>query len=138
MPRLDGLLRLGAACVLAASWSVPAAAEEPIEEGKRLYLDSCAACHGMYGEGDGPVAAALVVAPPDLTTLARNCDGRFPADTVRAYMDGREEIAAHGNRMMPVWGSEFWLQAGADGGAERIVKEKIDALTAFLESIQEP
>lgn len=38
-----------------------------IERGAALFLANCAACHGPGGKGDGPVAAALVPKPTDLT-----------------------------------------------------------------------
>jgi mono/diheme cytochrome c family protein len=38
------------------------------EVGAQLYRDHCAACHGLAGAGDGPVATTLPVAPRDLTT----------------------------------------------------------------------
>ena len=38
----------------------------------------CAQCHGLKGEGDGPVAGTLKVAPPDLTGMAQRNGGTFP------------------------------------------------------------
>jgi high-affinity iron transporter len=35
------------------------AAPPDLEEGARLFRESCAACHGSTGQGDGPAAAAL-------------------------------------------------------------------------------
>lgn len=107
------------------------------EAGRSLYAENCAACHGRYAEGDGPVAGALIVAPPDLTQLAARNGGAFPARTVADYIDGRRAVTAHGNRSMPVWGTEFWLQAGATDGAEDKVQGKIRSLVAFIESLQE-
>jgi hypothetical protein len=82
-----------------------AAAQPPATpDGANLYRNNCAACHGMAGEGDGPVASAMRVTIPNLRTLASRNDGEFPRDAVTAYIDGRTVPAAHGDRYMPVWG----------------------------------
>jgi mono/diheme cytochrome c family protein len=54
----------------------PAAAQRPADpaRGKPLYATYCASCHGVHGDGDGPVAASLNPKP------ARHSDGQ--------YMDG--------------------------------------------------
>lgn len=38
-----------------------------IAHGMSVYAENCVACHGPYGYGDGPAAAALPVRPADLT-----------------------------------------------------------------------
>jgi copper resistance protein D len=38
-----------------------------IAHGMSVYAESCAACHGPYGYGDGPAAASLAKRPADLT-----------------------------------------------------------------------
>lgn len=38
-----------------------------ISRGAPLYAANCAACHGVDGRGDGPLASRLRVRPPDLT-----------------------------------------------------------------------
>ena len=40
------------------------------EQGKGLFAQHCASCHGAAGKGDGPVAAALNPKPADLTNKA--------------------------------------------------------------------
>lgn len=35
-------------------------------DGRALYLQSCAPCHGVAGKGDGPEASSFAPAPPDL------------------------------------------------------------------------
>jgi mono/diheme cytochrome c family protein len=117
---------MGLACA-----SAPAA-----ESGADLFLENCAACHGVYAEGDGPAISALAVPVPDLTTLASRHGGTYPAELVRAVVDGRSEQAAHGSRSMPIWGNEFWLEAGADDYANREVAARIQALVEYLESVQ--
>ncbi len=42
-------------------------AADAITRGDRIYQARCAACHGATGQGDGPSAGTLPVAPADLT-----------------------------------------------------------------------
>ena len=81
-------------------------ASEPVAEpsGAALFARHCASCHGVFGEGDGPVAAVMQVDVPNLQTLRTRSGGSFPADAVMRYIDGRGLPAAHGARLMPVWG----------------------------------
>jgi mono/diheme cytochrome c family protein len=46
---------------------VPAASEEDLAEGSRLYQRRCATCHGDEGRGDGRAAAQLQNRPSNLT-----------------------------------------------------------------------
>jgi mono/diheme cytochrome c family protein len=45
-------------------------AQGNVEKGKTLYAQSCVACHGATGKGDGPGAAALNPKPKDFTDKA--------------------------------------------------------------------
>ena len=65
--------------------------------------NSCAGCHGVDGEGNGPMAVLLKVKPPDLTSLAVENGEKFPFDYVMRAIDGAA-IGPHGTRGMPVWG----------------------------------
>lgn len=43
-------------------------------EGKTLFAENCAYCHGASGTGDGPNAKHLSPAPPDLTRSSASED----------------------------------------------------------------
>ena len=73
--------------------------------GKREYVNRCAVCHGEDGKGDGPLSALLKTVPADLTKIQENNKGVFPFDRVYTVIDGRQVVAAHGPREMPVWGN---------------------------------
>ncbi len=120
------LLALLAACTMATK---PAARFS----GEDLYARNCAACHGPSGEGDGPVASVMTITMPNLRGLAERNDGVFPRAAVREYIDGRRSATAHGDRYMPVWGTEFRL---LEGGDERAARARIDAVTDFIARIQ--
>ncbi|HVS22243.1 MAG TPA: c-type cytochrome [Gammaproteobacteria bacterium] len=133
----------GQASTAARLWSVlltaalllgagAARAAEPT--GAELFAKHCATCHGPEGEGGGPAASAMKVAPPNLRTLAKRSGGTFPHDAIAAYIDGREQVASHGDRLMPVWGD--FLQRPEDKGSEAPVRARIEALVAFIELLQ--
>jgi mono/diheme cytochrome c family protein len=111
-------------------------ADDDVQRGAALFYANCAACHGPHAEGDGPACRALAVPVPDLTTIAVRHDG-FPAESLREVIDGRREMVAHGSRSMPVWGEEFTLAAGADEAAADEAAARIEALLAWLESVQD-
>ncbi len=48
----------------------------PLDE-RIIFRDYCAACHGVHGNGDGPVAPVLNTKVPQLTTLAQRNGGAF-------------------------------------------------------------
>jgi mono/diheme cytochrome c family protein len=104
--------------------------------GAELFDRFCASCHGSQARGDGPVAASLNVAVPDLTTIAARY-GEFPAMLIRDVIDGRGiDKRAHGTRTMPVWGYEFWVEEGGDVNAQRAVRDAISKLVEHLRSVQ--
>ena len=85
----------------AARWS------QNIDLGEMEYLSSCAACHGLDGNGKGPLSAELKSQPADLTILAKTNDGVFPVNAIYEVIDGRKAIKAHGTREMPIWGFRY-------------------------------
>jgi mono/diheme cytochrome c family protein len=101
-------------------------------KGVDIYRAHCAACHGADGKGDGPVAPALSIKLPDLTTIAQRNGGVFPAERVKKIIAGDEAMAAHGSREMPVWGPIFHqIQEDRDYGEIRLHN-----LADYLKSIQ--
>ena len=73
-------------------------------DGKEMYKNYCAPCHGLDGKGNGPVASSLRQQPTDLTVLARNNQGKFPEAHVASILNFGSEHPAHGTAGMPVWG----------------------------------
>ncbi len=104
------------------------------EDGAERYADDCASCHGADARGNGPMTGALTVPPSNLRRLTTR-DGTFPEDYVRRVIDGRDLPLAHGDVAMPVWGREY--SRAAPGQGERLVQERLDALVAYLRSLQE-
>ena len=109
----------------------PASAESL--SGLQIYTRECAPCHGYDGKGAGPVAGAIIPAPPDLTALAMHNGGVFPMARVEAFL--RESVTdskAHGAGEMQVWGPTF---RGLDPADPR-VSVRIGDVADYLESIQ--
>jgi len=102
--------------------------------GADLYRFHCAPCHGSDGKGNGPVAPALKVKVPDLTTLEKNNRGQFPLDRVRRTILGDQVMASHGSRDMPVWGPIFALYEKDLREATNI---RIENVLKYLQSIQQ-
>lgn len=130
------LLAWVAAVVLVGS---PASAQGPspgAAAGRVLYLSYCASCHGVGGEGNGPVADSLRQPPADLTRLAERYGTPLPRQELAAFIDGRREVAAHGPREMPVWGRRFVDESFDAPNPERVAEEAIQRLLDFLATIQ--
>jgi len=70
-----------------------------IVRGRVLYAAHCAACHGADGRGEGPLAAALPVWPPDLggPLLWRRADG----DLLWRILHGMRDAGPDGRPTMP-------------------------------------
>jgi len=124
--------------LLALSFSLLAAcASQPADStlGARTYNTHCASCHGMLGEGDGPVAGVMQVSVPNLRTLERRNGGEFPTDAVAGFIDGRNLPVAHGYRVMPVWGDVFDTTSRLVEDAPE-ARARIAAVVDYLRELQ--
>ena len=114
------------------------AADLPEMSGQELYRRFCASCHGLSGQGDGPVASVLRVEVPDLTSIARRHGGTFPRELIERIIDGRHILGAHGTRTMPIWGEELARSQIGDPDAERITRTVTTRLADYVWSLQRP
>lgn len=109
------------------------------EDGKAIYMEYCAGCHGATGQGNGPMADDLNRAPSDLTQLAANNDGVFPRVEVMSAIDGYSRTD-QGENPMPEFGGEMHsrlLLVDTGDGVMTPTPERLAALTDYLESIQQ-
>jgi mono/diheme cytochrome c family protein len=101
--------------------------------GQEIFVKYCASCHGTDGAGNGPAAMAMKTPPPDLTTLTRRHEGKYPAGYIGALLKFGRSLASHGSEDMPVWGLRFKeLDPVRDPGGQ----QHIDDVVAYIASIQ--
>jgi mono/diheme cytochrome c family protein len=129
-----GVLIVCSATALLAARRAP----KDVTEGRVLYTRYCASCHGLAADGRGPVALALSRPPSDLRRLAERYGTPLPSERVARFIDGREHVAAHGARDMPVWGERLRAPEPEQSGRQPAVDPRIVAIVAYLASIQTP
>ena len=105
----------------------------PSNSGKEMFKSYCAVCHGVDGKGNGPAASAMKTAPTDLTRLAKNAGGQYPAAHVAAVIRGQATTPAHGSQDMPVWGPLF---SSISQGHEGQVQQRITNLVNHIDTLQ--
>lgn len=132
--------RLGLGCAALAVLAACQPKEMPeAEEGRRLYAENCALCHGPAGAGDGPVAAGLKPAPADLTRISARNDGDFPRAEVLSMLDGYTRVDLPGDGM-PEFGELLrgdLIPVDVGDGRQTPTPRKLVALMEYLESIQQ-
>jgi Cytochrome c len=134
-----------AAIVFLFSQTVVATAQETTGNFEPVAVEfnnSCASCHGEDGKGAGFLTRVFRgIDPGNLTQLAANNDGQFPSDKVFQVIDGRAEVAAHGDRRMPVWGDRYWERSMSEYGPDELnrrrARSRVLELVYYLQSIQE-
>jgi len=131
---------LGLALVIAGAFSAQTTvtAQEPVSKaslaiGANNFAQYCVACHGADAKGTGTLAATLKPKPADLTLLASHNGGTYPRELVVQVIDGGKKVKGHGGGDMPEWGATFRASTGV---TEADVKRRIEALAAYLETIQ--
>lgn len=117
------------------------AQDKKFDFGMREYDSNCANCHGLKGKGDGAYKPYLTKSPSDLTLLSRSNAGVFPFHSVYAVIDGRQDVAAHGPRDMPIWGALYSVKAAESHmdvpyDPEAFVRTRILALTEYVSRLQ--
>lgn len=136
-----GSAALGVA--LFAASTIGHAQERAVDIGKVEYLNSCAGCHGLDGKGNELMAGQLSKSIPDLTAVQKNNTGIFPLSKLYSVIDGREAVALHGPREMPVWGNAFGMRfaqsagsAASAKGRESYTWHQILALIGHISTLQ--
>lgn len=102
--------------------------------GRATFQTYCVMCHGTEGRGDGRLAAHMTRKPSDLTGITKRNGGEFPSELVFRTIDGRQPVRGHGGPDMPAWGDTFLKSR--EGGDANSVRETIDSLVRYVESIQ--
>jgi hypothetical protein len=135
-PSIRFMVRVGLVGAFVFTTSTLSARNE--ERAQIDYTNYCAACHGVDGTGNGPMAGELKVSPTDLTTLTKQNNGHFPYIKIRRVIDGSlstGSIRAHGSMEMPVWGDVF-RRHGSDISKWNDAQAKIMNIVDYLSMIQ--
>lgn len=139
---LKSLLVTAVAAVLAASLSfadqsqskvvIPVNKTSPTD-GRQMYTNYCAACHGVDGKGNGPAASSLKARPTNLTELQKDNHGKFPDTHIVAILQFGADVPAHGSATMPIWGPILGTMNQQNAQEKQL---RISNLSRYLESIQ--
>src|SRR6185437_772604 len=139
---LKSLLVTAAAAMLAVSLSFADQSKSKIvipvnktapNNGKEMYKNYCAPCHGEDGKGNGQVASSLKARPSDLTELAKNNNGKFPDTHIVAILQFGAAVPSHGSATMPVWGPILGTMNKSNIQDKQL---RISNLTRYLQTIQ--
>ena len=128
---LIGLFAVAGAAYQVKIETVPPKNVSPAQ-GKEMFMEYCASCHGQEGKGNGPAAPALKKAPADLTQLSVHNGGKFPDVRVSRYIEGQDTVIAHGTRDMPIWGDVF-KSISRDSA---VTTMRVANLTSYVKSLQ--
>ena len=107
-----------------------------VNNGKQMYVNYCAPCHGVEGKGNGPAAAALKTQPTDLAALSRNHGGKFPSTHIASVLEFGAANPSHGRAEMPVWGPMLGSVDTATNDAN-VRALRISNLSRYLQTLQE-
>jgi len=117
------IVQLVASATLLAAMAPGAAAETGgAFEGRRLFVSHCLICHGPAGQGDGPLAKQMNIAPADLTVTVR-----ARSDTILKKIitgEGRQTITGRDRHNLLSSAMPQWKDVFTD--------DQIDALIAYL------
>ncbi len=98
-------------------------------------MSSCATVRSAMGvdaSGNGPLAAAMQIAPADLTRITVEHDGTFPSAKIADIIRNGGGVLGHGSTAMLAWGTYF-----AEKGKPEVARARIKALVDYIESIQQ-
>lgn len=108
----------------------------PANDGKAMFTNYCAPCHGVDGKGSGPVTSQLIQKPSDLSMLQKNNGGKFPSAHVLAIIEfGPDVPAAHGTKDMPIWGPILG-RMDHPGTTQNVQSLRMANLESYIRSLQ--
>ena len=106
-------------------------------DGKQMFMNFCAPCHGLDGRGQGPVAASLKQQPANLALLSKKNGGKFPEAHIVSVLQFGSANPAHGTAQMPIWGPMLGKMDSASMSASDARSLRISNLVLYLRSLQE-
>ena len=135
MPRLMVIAVVSGTIIQTAS-----AAAQSLIDGKALFGEHCAACHGADAKGDGPDASNSKTPPVDLTEIAKRRDGVWPILEVMSIIDGYTKVVSPREDMpiIPDITTGPMVDIDTGNGITNTVPARLLALAEYLESVQSP
>lgn len=107
-------------------------------DGRALFMENCAICHGADAKGDGPMARAMARPPADLTLIAVRNKEVFPRAKVLSTIDGYAKSDMDAPNM-PEFGALLegdLVPLDTGDGVMTPTPRKLVALLEYIESIQ--
>ncbi|WP_433989618.1 hypothetical protein SuNHUV7_02700 (plasmid) [Pseudoseohaeicola sp. NH-UV-7] len=108
--------------------------------GESLFQENCISCHGIAGQGDGPIAKQLNTAPTDLTKISARRDGVWPMLEMMSIIDGysrntvpREEMPVFENFL-----DNEMVEFDTGNGEVVLAPSKLIEIVEYLETLQNP
>ena len=127
------------ACLAAGVVAGCAPEEMPrASDGRALFMENCAVCHGADAKGNGPMARAMGTPPLDLTLIAARNGGVFPTVAVLSKVDGYTR-AEQDFPDIPEFGGLLegdLLPLDTGDGVMTPTPRKLVALLEYVESLQ--
>lgn len=111
--------------------------DDQVTTGAGDYRALCADCHGADARGNGPAAAGLSPAPPDLTLIARAHDGAYPRAQVMSRIYGY--TMGSSDSPMPAFGDLLegrTVLYDTGDGRQTPTPWRLVALSEYLERLQ--
>jgi mono/diheme cytochrome c family protein len=108
----------------------------PANNGRQMYVNYCAPCHGVDGKGNGPAATALKKQPSDLAVLSRNNGGKFPSTHIVSVLQFGIANPSHGSAEMPMWGPVLG-SVNSTPSEPNVRALRISNLSRYLQTLQE-
>ncbi|MCA0955019.1 c-type cytochrome [Mameliella sediminis] len=129
---------IGMAAALTLAGCVEDTAMPGASDGRGLFMENCAICHGADGKGNGQMARAMTPPPQNLTLIKVRNGDVFPRAKVMSIIDGyaRSDRSAS---WMPEFGELLegdLVPYDSGDGKPTPTPRKLVALAEYLESIQ--
>ena len=114
-------------------------ASAQVDVGRNLFVENCAACHGVKAEGNGPASSNIDGGVPDLTLIARRNGDEFPLVETMSFIDGYTRPSSYSPAMPKfsevLFSSPMVLYDTGDG-IPTPTPSALVALVEYLQSIQ--
>lgn len=125
-------------CLL--GWPATVASASSPEQGRKLYVENCATCHGQDARGDGTDSADLDPPPADLTKIASRRERIWPMLEVMSIIDGytKNTTPRDGMPIIKEISEGPMIEFDTGNGLVSRVPARLVALVNYLETIQKP